>query len=289
MKRGVIVLISCVLWFASFAQDIAAYQLYDSKGKAVNFKKCLKDLSDADVVLFGELHNDAIAHWMQLEVTKALYKKHNDRLVLGAEMFEADNQLIINEYLNDLISTKSFENEARLWDNYVTDYKPLLEFAHENKLPFIATNIPRRYASIVYKKGAKTLDNLSEAAKKYIAPLPFPYDSTLSCYKELLSMSGGMPGHTNQNFPMSQAVKDATMAYFIVQNLPSEGLFLHFNGAYHSDNYESIYWYLKNRNPNLKITTITTVNQDSISKLDQEYYNKADFILCTPTNMTKTY
>ena len=62
-------------------------------------------------------------------------------------MFETDNQLIIDEYFSDLIKESSFESEVRLWKNYATDYKPLLNFAKQNGLKFVASNIPRRYAS----------------------------------------------------------------------------------------------------------------------------------------------
>lgn len=82
-----------------------------------------------------------------------------DNLILGAEMFESDNQVILNEYLAGLISQSSFENEARLWPNYKTDYKPLVEFAKTNKLQFVASNVPRRYASLVNSKGFEDLMN----------------------------------------------------------------------------------------------------------------------------------
>ena len=87
-------------------------------------------------------------------------------------MFESDNQLIFDEYMQQNISYDRFEAEARLWDNYRTDYYPVVFFAKEHHIPFIATNIPRRYANIVKNKGFEALDSLSEEAKRYIAPLP---------------------------------------------------------------------------------------------------------------------
>ena len=39
------------------------------------------------------------------------------------------------------ISYDRFEAEARLWDNYSTDYYPVVFFAKEHGIPFIATNI----------------------------------------------------------------------------------------------------------------------------------------------------
>ncbi|OQA00134.1 MAG: hypothetical protein BWY70_00790 [Bacteroidetes bacterium ADurb.Bin408] len=106
----------------------------------------------------------------------------------------------------------------------------------------------------------------------------------------MAGMGGGMPGKSSaQNLPKAQAVKDATMAYFILSNMLKEGVFLHFQGAYHSDNYEGICWYLKKAKPEMKLMTISTVEQENISVLDKENMNIADFIICVPADMTKTY
>jgi uncharacterized iron-regulated protein len=269
-----------------FKSDKRAYCVYSKNAKSSNYNKMLKEAKSSDVVLFGELHNNSIAHWLQLQIVKDLHQEKNSNLVLGAEMFEADNQLILDEYLSGILSSKTFEKECKLWDNYKTDYKPLVSFAKKNSLKFIATNIPRRYASLVYKKGMSALDSLSLEAKSWMAPLPMKYDSSLACYQNILKMAGG---HGGQNLPMAQAVKDATMAFFILENYKKGQTFVHFNGSYHSNNFESIYWYLKQANPDLKITTINSVEQDSINKLSEDNENTADFIIAIPSDMTKTY
>ena len=287
MKKLLFGLMAVVI-LTAFKSDKPAYYFYNSKGKKVKFQKVVKAALEADVVFFGESHNNPIAHWMELEFTKAFYDVKGDKLVLGAEMFERDNQLILNEYLTGKISGKSFKDEARLWPNYSTDYKPLVEFAKKHRLPFIATNIPRRYASVVYKKGFEGLDSLYAESKSYIAPLPIEYDPEVKCYKDMLSM-GGMGGHVNENFPKAQAVKDATMAYSIAGYAEKGKLFFHYNGSYHSDNYQGILWYLNKYKPGLKILTITTVEQPDIDTISDEYKSQADYILVVPEDMTRTY
>lgn len=287
--RFLIPIVSLFFVLTAMKSDKPAYQVFDSKGKKVKYKELVKDALNAEVIFFGELHNNPISHWMQFELTKDLYEEKQDNLVLGAEMFESDNQLLLDEYLAGYIKTKSFEDEARLWSNYKTDYKPLVEFAKENQLLFIATNVPRRYAALVNKKGLEGLDSLSNEAKKFIAPLPVNYDPEVSCYKSMIEMMGGMGGHVTANIPKAQAIKDATMAHFILENLPPGKTFIHYNGAYHSDNYEGIVWWLKQKKPELNILTITTVEQDTISSLSDESLNIADYIICVPSDMTKTY
>ena len=87
-------------------------------------------------------------------------------------MFERDDQLIIDEFLAGSYEADKFEAEVKLWKNYKTDYKPLMTFAKDSGLYFIASNVPRRYASMVSKKGFEVLDSLTDIAKQYIAPLP---------------------------------------------------------------------------------------------------------------------
>lgn len=288
--RTLLLSILGLLIMTSMRSDLPAYVIYNSKGKATDFEKLVKEASEADVVLFGELHNSPVCHWLELELTRSLYQIKGKQLILAAEMFETDNALIISEYLNGKIKDKSFETEARLWPNYKTDYKPLLQFARDSSLMFIPTNIPRRYAALVNRDGFEGLDSLSSGAKYLIAPLPIDYDPELPGYKSMIEMMGENGGdHVNDNLPKAQAAKDATMAYNIARHAEKGKTLMHFHGTYHSDNYEGIVWYLKKLKPELKILTINTSEQDEVDPLATENEGIADFIIIVPSSMTKTY
>ncbi|MEL7535128.1 MAG: ChaN family lipoprotein, partial [Bacteroidota bacterium] len=232
------------------AQQKKAYQWYNKKGRPVSYQKVVKKLSKADVVLFGELHNNPICHWLQLELSQDLANRR--ALILGAEMFERDNQTILSQYLNKEIERNEFKDSVRLWPNFATDYEPILAFAQERQIPFWATNIPRHYASLVYYDGFDTLQNLSLQEKEWMAPLPIPYDPELPGYKEMLDM---IPGHGGENFPKAQAIKDATMAHSILEYYKENHLFFHLHGTYHSQNFEGILWYLQQEKPALQYLT----------------------------------
>ena len=267
-----------------FAQDRMPYQIFDASGKQVSFKKVLHSAQNNEVLLFGEFHDNPIVHWLELELIKDVAQK--TELVLGAEMIESDNQTQLNSYLNGEIDQKKLDSTARLWPNYKSDYKQLVDFAKEKKFPFVATNIPRRYASLVFKDGFEALDKLPAEEKNWMAPLPILYDENLAGYAK---MRTEIAGHESNNLPKAQAVKDATMAYFIYKNKKENTLFIHFNGSYHSDNYEGIYWCLRKLQPNMKIITIATVTQKKVEKLEKEHYNKADFILVIDQDVTTSY
>jgi len=283
MKKIILLVLAVLLSISGFSQKKRAYILYNAKGKKVSYKKMIKQLSKADVVFFGEEHANPIAHWLELEVTMDLAKTR--QLILGAEMFETDNQVALSDYLSGKIDAKQFKDTARLWKNYKTDYKPLVEFAKKNNLKFIATNVPRRYASLVYHKGFKGLDSLNDNEKQWFPKMPIKYDASLPGYVKMLKL---MEGHGGDNLPKSQALKDATMANSIAKNYEMGKLFIHFNGSYHSNDYEGILWYLKQQKPNLKIMTIDLAEQKDITKVSKELKNKAHLIILVPDTMTKT-
>jgi uncharacterized iron-regulated protein len=270
--------------FLLFAQGKSPYAVFTKSGKKTSYAKLLRQAIKSEVVLFGEYHDNSVVHWLELELAKDVSRVTS--LALGAEMVEADNQAQLNAYLAGTINQKQLDSTARLWPNYKTDYKPLVDWAKEKKLSFIATNIPRKYASLVYKKGLEALLDLTEQEKSWMAPLPIYYDASLPGYASMLAEMGG---HGGENLPKAQAIKDATMAYFITKNLPPKGLFLHYNGSYHSDNFEGIGFYLKRSNPGLRLLTIATVTQDDLNALAPENVSKADFILVIDEDVVKTY
>jgi uncharacterized iron-regulated protein len=271
------------------SQKKPAYSVFTKDGKKADYGDIIKFGLKADIIFFGELHDNPIAHWLELEVTKSLFAEKGNNMILAAEMFETDNQILIDEYFSGLIKESSFESEVRLWNNYKTDYKPLVTFAKENGINFIASNIPRRYASIVASGGFEALEKVSDEGFSYIAPLPIPYDPELPCYKDMLTMEGGPRGHVAENLPKAQAIKDATMANSLVKYRKNGQMAIHFNGSYHSDRYMGIIWYLNKYQPGIIMTTIKTVMQDDISSLSEESLGHADFIIVIPTSMTRTY
>lgn len=277
----------CVITVApAFAQDKPAYRVFNSEGKEVQYSKLIKSLGRAEIIFFGELHNNPIAHWLELEIATSLYGVHPD-LVLAMEMFEADDQIVLDEYLGGVIEEKNFLKEAKIWDNYRTDYKPLVEFARENKLKVVASNIPRRYASLVYKKGLEALDSLTPEAQKWISPPPREVNLELSGYKKMINEMKGHGGNP-ENLAISQAIKDATMAHFIIANKNDHNIIFHVNGAYHSQDREGIVWYIKKLRPHARMATIHVVEQAETKDLEKGNAGKADFIICIPDNMTKT-
>lgn len=284
--RNITLLLILSIFSLSHLRAQEGFVIYDKNGNRASITHILEQAVNKSHIFFGEYHNNPISHWFRQVVIQELHKNYPEQLVIGAEMFESDNQLLIDEYFSGIIRQNNFETEARLWPNYKTDYKSMVEFAKINSIPLIGTNIPRRYANIVYYGGMEVLDKLSNDAKTYIAPLPVVVDTTLSTYRDIKKMAGG---HGGDNLVYSQAIKDATMAHFIFKNSKENTKFFHVNGSYHSDQYQGIISFLQNKIPLNKILTITTVSQKDITQLEEKNKKLADFIICVDENMTATH
>jgi len=262
------------------------FNLFDERGNRVTYEFALESFKDTDIIFFGEYHDQPICHWLQMLLLKDLHKIHGSSLFVGVEMFETDNQILIEEYFNGLITQKKFEEEARLWNNYKSDYKQMLEYAKKENISFVGTNAPGRYVNSVYNNGLEILDKISNTAKSYIPELPIHYDPEIACYKKMLEMGMGHGGH---NLPKAQALRDATMAWSIAQNLTPGKKAYHINGSYHSDYHEGIIYYLKRINPDFKIKVISTVYQPFTTILSEDNFKKGDIILCIREDMTRSY
>ncbi len=273
-----------LLTLNSFANK--EYVLYDSKGKEISVEKMFKEAQQKSWVFFGEFHNSSTIHRIQFLLTQHLHKIHGDKLIVGAEMFESDNQDIINEYFQGIINTKYFEDECRLWTNYKTDYKQIVEYLKTNSLPLIATNVPRRYAHAVHYNGLDVLETLPDHVKQLFLPmLPIQIDTTLSSYAEIKQMSM----HGGKFMMEAQAIKDATMAHFMKKYWSSGKVFLHLNGAFHTNKYEGIISFLPKEWLRKDMLVISMVTQIDINKLEDDNKGLGDFIFCFEENYAKSH
>jgi uncharacterized iron-regulated protein len=276
------------------AGDRPAYRLFTAQGVSADYDQMLAQLAQADVVLFGEQHNDPIAHWLELQVAKDLARiKGSGKLVLGLEMFECDVQPLVAQYAAGTLPDSAFERQSRPWPNYATDYRPVLQFARQAQVPVVGTNAPRRYAQQVARGSLAALDKLPAAEKSYLVPLPLKVDFDLPGYKNMAGMFGGdasAHGGGARNVIQAQALKDATMAHFIRASLAPGQTLLHLNGSYHSDHHDGIVAYLRTQAKTpLRIKTLSVVTQSQLEQLDKQSLDLADYLIVVPEDMTKTY
>ena len=267
------------------------FKIYDTRSKQIiTLEKIISDCANADVLFFGEEHNDSIGHWLEAEIFKALHQQYGDKVVLSLEMFETDNQLALNEYLAGYMDETRFAKDVRLWSNY-KDYRPMIEYAKQNDIPVIAANPPRRYVSMVTRKGMKSLDSLSKDAKKFLPPLP--YDTLSGRYREkFMNIMKGSPGAGSQNIYYSQSLWDAGMSNSIYNFMKKNKRIkvFHCVGRFHSDEKLGTVAQLQKRNSRLKILNISCFSDASFSDPDWEkFILLGDYVIITDPELKRTF
>ncbi len=264
----------------------AACKIYSiSRKKEISLERLIKDLRKSDVVFFGEEHDDSIAHALQLKILEGLHKLQKEKLSLSMEMFQSDVQLVLDEYTAGLITEKNLQADARPWKNYA-DYRPLVEYARENRLYVLAANAPSRYTNRVSRGGLGSLDILPDEAKALLAPLPV--DTLTGRYHEKFGVLMRGQGHASGIPPLklyqSQNLWDATMAWRIARLSAKRpgGLILHLNGRFHSDERLGTYAHLKKYAPELNLRNISVFPHESFDNPDwTAWEHLADFIVIT--------
>lgn len=288
------------------------YKIYSGKhGKLINVDQIIEDFAKYDVIIFGEEHNDAVAHYLELLLFQKLHDRYKGMIALSLEMFDRDVQVVLDEYLNGQITEKHFKKDARAWINY-EDYRPLVEFAKTSKIGVIAANAPMRYTNIARTRGQDALLVISETAKSFLAPLP--YDTATGEYRKkllkvqevleplLIKKDSLMPGDKMQKkMPLAmmvfkinqgQSLWDATMAYSIIQyrEQNKDKKIMHINGKFHSDEYFGVAEQLKRYDPEIKILVISSFPDDQFPEVDFALHNYlGDYIIMTDSSVARSF
>ena len=270
-----------------FSQSSEKYSVFTGKGEPSSIAVIIGALEGVDVVFLGEMHDDAVGHAVQHEIFRQAVERYSPRrrVALSLEMFETDVQIVLDEYLNGLISENHFLLSSRAWGNYKTDYRPLVELAKGRKLEVVAANAPRRYVNMVSRGGRKTLDALSPQARSWLAPLPYA-DASEAYSKKFRSLMGssGEASMGLDNILSSQSLWDATMAYSISQSLRKNkgSLVVHLNGGFHTEGrLGTVEHFLKYRS-NGTAVVVTIKYVDDFRNFDKtKYMDLGDFVVLT--------
>lgn len=285
MKK--IFLLIVAIWFMSsivFAQN---YSIFDKDGNPSDLDRIIERIGASDVVFLGEMHDDSVAHALQLEIFKRAVEKYGSTRIpaLSLEMFERDVQIVLDEYLRDLITEKHFLAASRPWGNYETDYRPLVELAKAKKLSVIAANAPRRYVNMVSRLGKSSLENLSKEAKSYLAPLPFAPASRAYSDK----FNALMGGHGSSNILDSQTLWDATMAYWISENVGKDSLVIHLNGSFHTESRLGTVEQLLKFKPKTRVLVVTMRYEDDYKTFSKDKHGGlGDFVILTDAGQPRS-
>lgn len=226
-------------------QSYVPQRVYDTQKRAwIDFEVMLADAVKADVIFVGEQHDDPNTHRLETAILDGLMRRKVTPVV-SLEMFERDVQGLLNEYLAGSVSEEEMLKASRPWPRYATDYRGLVERAKAHGWPVIASNVPRRIASLVAKTGKEAIDQLSPQDRTYVAAdLQCPRDTYFDRFVETMgnhpagNMTPEQQDAMMERYYWSQCVKDETMAESIAAAAAARtapGPVVHYNGAFHSD------------------------------------------------------
>ncbi len=267
------------------------YKIYSTvKHAAITVDDLVNDVANADVLFFGEEHNDSAGHYLEYNLFKKLSEKFPGKIALSMEMFETDCQTVLNEYLQGYVREKNFITEARAWKNY-KDYRPLIELAKTNHIPVIAANAPGRYTNMVNRLGLNSLQQLSTTGKSYLPPLPID-TATGAYYDKFLQVMGGHSAMAGMQMYQAQNLWDATMAWSIAKFLKTNKGYkvLQLNGGFHSEEKMGAAAQLKKYLPGVRILTVAVDSDEGFENPDWAKFKQIDdYLIVTDPKLPKTF
>ena len=260
----------------------------------VDFATVVQRASGADVVFFGENHDDPETHRVELGLLEAIGRTGRS-VILSLEMFERDAQPLLNDYLAGRITEADFLAKSRPWDRYVTDYRPMVELAKAKGWPVVASNIPRPLASAVGRKALAALDTLTPIERSWAArDIQCPDDAYRARFMDTMrghSRGGAAPSPADtlptaaaSRFYLAQCIKDETMAESIVEarGRSPGAIVVHYDGAFHSDYKQGTVDRVRRRSPDLRMVVITAVPVvDQVAATLANHAGRADYIIFT--------
>jgi uncharacterized iron-regulated protein len=123
-----------------------------ASGAPTTLRAFLDRAEDADLVVFGEHHDDAVGSRHELEVLEGLAEAKRP-VALAMEFFERDQQADLDAYLAGKLPEAEFRERTARSKGYEKSHRPLVEWAKGHGVPVIAANAPRRLVT-AYRKSA---------------------------------------------------------------------------------------------------------------------------------------
>jgi uncharacterized iron-regulated protein len=261
-------------------------------GQPINWSDLRQAFAWADVIIVGEEHDDAVGHAVELAVVHDVVCSHS-RAALSMEMFERDEQPVVNDYLEGIIDAESLE-KLTLSTNWGGEgkwaawYQPMIECAKEHDARIVAANAPRRYVRLARTDGYDRLRALPPPRREFFdLPGELKDQGYVDRFVEVMSNNGHDAAGIRRSreeveeIMGAQLVWDATMAASIARAKRGGATkIVHIVGQFHSDYNGGTVQELRRRSPGVKILTITMQRDDGIS-LRAEDRDRADVVICT--------
>lgn len=183
----------------------------------VKMPELVDKMRQADMVFVGELHTNKWHHQVQLNVIKAL-NEAGVPLSIGMEMFTAENQDKLDKWTSGEMDINEFVRFYYVsWRLPWPNYRDILIYARENKIPVVGLNVSRKIIHQVFTKGYSSLtpEQMSELPPGIECKVDAEYEQFI---KEAMEDHDTSP-EGFKKFCEAQMVWDNAMAHNAIEYL----------------------------------------------------------------------
>jgi uncharacterized iron-regulated protein len=185
-------------------------------GAVISYDRMIQEISNADIVFVGEIHDEQVHHDLELRIIRSFHESGTP-LSVGLEMFRSDSQKDLNSWVSGSSSLEQFlpsyyDNWRQPWPAY----RGIFLYAREHQIPLVGLNIPSDITKAVARSGFLALN---AQQKRKLPP-------GISCNidpKYMQFIRQAYAGHTKQedrrflNFCEAQMVWDKSMAWNLIE------------------------------------------------------------------------
>jgi uncharacterized iron-regulated protein len=207
----------------------------------------LRRAAPADVLLLGEIHDNAEHHRLQLKILQARLDA-GARPALLMEQFDVDQQPALDEARRE---GRDLAPLMRGWDWPL--YRSLVALADSARLPLVAANLPRAAARPVVRDGYSTL----AAGEAQRLALDATWDDARQKYLSHLieaSHCGMVTPQLRDGLVRAQRLRDATLADAALGRLDTGVVFI--LGRGHARRDVGVPLYLLARRPDTRVLAV---------------------------------
>ena len=179
-------------------------------------------ITDARIIYVGETHDNPAAHRLELQILRAVAESYPGQVSLGLEMFNHEQQQVLNEWVAGSLSEKEFLKTSdwySVWNQDFTYYRDILNFARDNQIPVVGINVTKKLRQKVGMADLEALDKETRA----LLPEMDMNDQYQKAMTEAIYADHSQGDKMLDGFLRIQTLWDETMAESIVRALADKG------------------------------------------------------------------
>jgi uncharacterized iron-regulated protein len=263
-----------------------------------------------EIILLGEIHDNHWHHGFRATMVKLLeekrYRHERDPMSdrrngfrpppVAFEQLTTEQTTAINSFVpssdpatltDDFLKAVDWASSG--WAQY--DYRPLFDAALAARMPIYAGDVPKSIIRQAAKQGEAAIAPEERARLKLDVPLPANQQDAILTELEA-SHCGMMPKTAFGGMAFAQRLRDATLADVALKAHAAHGSAIVMAGNGHVRGDRGIAWYIRQREPNIKVVTVALVEVED-GKTDPAAYvprdpegkPAVDYVVFTPKHV----